>query len=1283
MRLISLIKAGVVLLLATSTVLTGNAAVTVSEIPMFLRAGATPNIVMTLDDSGSMERGYVPDTIGDASTKLNSPRFTAASYNALYYNPKVTYTVPKRTDGVTYSTSFTQAYVNGFDTGKGFVDLSANGYRPIYKCEPGQSKSTCVDSSHSTAGAGSGSTSSRSYSYTCKAFFDDRGNGNKDRIQVSSCSPSMPASGDGSPQEADSSTITVTGAVSPYSKNYVVDTSEEKNGGIRITLNSSNQISRDSDNPLNNVTLAWTETTSTTTSAGPAYYHLYYTDKTGAAKPTGCDNSKETNACYIYVKVGSSDDITTGDVAAQKQNFANWYSFYRSRALTAMSAAMTAVSGLGANQVRLGWQTLNNGGCTSFGTSCKGYDSVSHENRIRTLDAMKTGSSSVTHRTDFYDWIARLDIGSTTPLRGALKKAGEYFKTSGVDSPYAQEPYTTLGTELSCRRNFHVMLTDGLWNANNDTDYGGNVDSTAKTLPDSKSYVPRYPYQNGGTAPSGLSFSNNLADIAFTYWSTDLRSNLTNNLKPYTVDTSGSADAQYWNPKNNPATWQHMVNFNISFGLGSVLIDPIWGGSTYAGDYAALTNGTKYWPATDEAPAANDEPVGHVYDLWHAAINSRGQFFNADDPQGISNAFQSAFKTILNSNPSSAALAANSTSIQGGTLVYQARFDSADWHGQLLAYTVNSDGTVGSQQWDAASKIPAFGSRNITTWNGSAGKSLSDCSTNSMAADQKALLDKDANGTTDNKCAARVAWLRGDPAQEKRNGGLFRNRPVTVLGDIINSDPAYVKNEDYGYASSAMAESSSYAAFVAAKSSRTPMVYVGANDGMLHAFRADTGNTASGVEVFAHIPKGVYDRLSALTLPDTYTHKYYVDGAPTVGDAYWGGSWKTVLVGGLAAGGKSIFAIDITNPDAHGPAKVLWEFTDSELGLTYSQPQIARLSNGKWAAIFGNGYNSTSDKAYLFIVDLQTGGLIKKIKVSDATGNGLSTPALYDANNDKITDYVYAGDLKGNMWKFDMASILATTGTDVTAGTVLFSAVNASNQAQPITTKPALAKPTAQPATGVMVLFGTGMYVSDTDTASTRVDSFYGIWDNGTAGVVSKASLQRQTIASETTSYAYDVRTTSANAIDWSTQRGWYMDLVGPNVAATGPGGERVVSQPIVRYDRVIFVTTIPSADQCEAGGTSWLMEIDLATGARTTIPMFDLNGDGFNASDLLANGGVVSGVKSKEGILKTPAWLEQGKSSEIAIKQMSGSSGGIFVVRNRKPATSGSVRRVFWQQLR
>lgn len=1102
-----------------------QAALSLSDSPLFLSVNVAPNIVMTLDDSGSMAWGYVPDGIsGTAGTR----RYASAHFNPQYYNPNVKYTIPTRHDGVVYTTSFNSARRNGFDSSRGTRDL---------------------------------------------------------RTQY------------------------------------------------RVTATYRNDETSDASQAINP---AADYSTALQTSNVQAYYYKYVSTN------AGCNGTKTDEDCYTRVLVDNNSGPATVDLDGngvvgnvqdkdERQNFANWYSFYRTRALTTISGAMSAIGQVSDGTVRLAWQALNNTSATScrgFGTTspgtCRGYTSTTYDNRIRNLNSA--------HRTQFFDFLSRFSSESGTPLRTAMERAGQYYQRVGVNSPYAADPQVSVGTELSCRKNYHVMMTDGIWN-DTVTAYG-NADNTTTTLGDGvSSYTPQAPYRDTQN-------SDSLADIAFFYWHSDLRGDLSNNVAPYMPDQSGTTTQKFWNAKNNPATWQNMVNFTVGLGLSGTLTNPAWAGSTYTGDYPNLVSGAVLWPNT----GAN--ATGNVADLWHAAINSRGQFFSAESPDDLGNAFKVILNSILTANPSAAALAANSTSLQSGTLIYQASFDSSDWSGRFKALPVQGDGSVGAALWDAATLLPAHASRNILSHNGTSPITFN---WTNLSAAQKTALNADGFGTVDSRGSDRLSWLRGDTSKEVRfynattnPTATFRNRVATVLGDTINSDPAFVKSEDYGYTSLPLGAlgQSTYAAFVTGKSTRPPMIYVGANDGMLHGFRSDTGAADSGREIFAYVPAAVYDNLSKLT-SQSYIHKPFVDGSPSAGDAYINGAWKTVLLGSLGGGGKAVFALDITNPFAMSTGQVLWEFQDAaDLGFTLAQAQIARLNNGVWAAIFANGYNSFNDRAYLYIVNLETGALIKKIPAGASTSNGLSTPVLYDDNGDKTVDAIYAGDLQGNMWKFDLnGSTVAAWGV-ANSGLPLFTARNASAQVQPITSQPRIG---AHPNSGVLVHFGTGRYLVASDTSSTEVQSYYAIWDNGTpVTTTNRSELQAQTIVAETIEFGKAVRETSANTVNWAGgMRGWYLDLLPP----LGTGGERITVRPLLLYDRTLFVTRKPSTDQCSPGGESWIMQLKADTGARYSSPLFDLNNDDkFTApmpgGDTLASGNQASGIKTTVGIASTPVFL-------------------------------------------
>ena len=494
-----------------------------------------------------------------------------------------------------------------------------------------------------------------------------------------------------------------------------------------------------------------------------------------------------------------------------------------------------------------------------------------------------------------------------------MKRVGEYYRTSGENSPYDNNFSTSSSGELACRRNYHVMFTDGIWTTAVSV---GNTDNTSVTLPISvntvSTYTPVSPYKD--------STSNTLADVAFKYWVEDSRSAtsggvLANNLTPSFRDRTGDAAAQFKNPRNDPAVWQHMVNFTIGIGLTGYITQAglTWGGDMYSGSYASLVSGATPWPA---ANTSLNNPA-NVADLWHAAINSRGQFFSADDPSSLAAAFQTSINAITGSSGSNSALASNSTSLNlSNTVIYQAKFNQ-DWSGTLLALPVSVSATVGTALWDASTLIPAAGMRQIYTFNNAtnAGVLFNSCS--NLSSTQKSALD--AGGL----CTDRMNWLRGDSSKEIRNGGTFRNRANGVMGDILESNPAYVKNIDYGYSGIPVATpgQSTYASYLSGNASRTGMVYVGSNDGKLYGIDALTG-----VEKFSYIPGSIYGNLAFLT-DANYVHKYYVDGPITVGDAYLGGAWKTMLLGGLNAGGKSVYALDVTNPNSFGVSSVKWEYS--------------------------------------------------------------------------------------------------------------------------------------------------------------------------------------------------------------------------------------------------------------------------------------------------------------------------------------------------------------------
>ncbi|KVW93429.1 hypothetical protein ABW22_15030 [Thiobacillus denitrificans] len=1074
--------------------------------PLYLAGGVAPNLVVTLDDSGSMAWGFVPDkmvenakvTSGcsypllykyDEDGPLTKRYFLSGDYNTQYYNPTTTYLVPLKYDGTPYSTTFSSAYTNGFDTGSTPVNL-ASAYQPTLGFQP--------------------------KSKQCYARHPD------------------------------------------------------------IDSGSSKQFSSDTVNV-------------------PAYYYRYETGGTA-----GCTVASKTNeACYVYTAIIG---------ASEQQNFANWYSFYRTRNLATVSAATRAFNNL-PSTMRLAWQALSS--CNNFtSSSCNGWDTnISTDHRIRALSASN-------HKENFYKWLEKLPASGSTPLRAALGRVGAYYSTtSGTNNPYAEEPQVKEGTQHSCRANYTIMMTDGIWNGSNASGVSDNVDNTAKSLPDGTSYSPSAPFKDDN--------SNSLADVAFYYWANDLRTDLTNNvprspraLDKLVEDGKTIPTADYFNPKNDPASWQHMVTYTVGLGLTTTLpeLDPAltWAGNTYTGSYADLASGTlnPLWPVT-----GTDKP-GNVADLWHAALNGRGLFFSAEDPKSLSDAMQEMVNNIISRSSSAASIATNSKKLDTSTAIYQASFDSGNWTGELEAFAVKSDGTLGDSLWKASTKIPAAASRNIKTFNGSVGV---DFAWGSISADQKALISEN-----------ELNYLRGDQSKEQNKvNGTFRTR-TSLLGDIVNSDPLFVSEENFGYDKLSGTEGTEYVTYIEGKSSKTPVIYVGANDGMLHAFK-----TSDGSELFAYVPGLIYANLPSLTKPN-YSHKYYVDGAPTVGDVYYGGSaWKTVLVTPLGAGGRGVFALDISTPDtAFSESNVLWEFdgtsassTPNDMGYPVGSASVGRFKDGKYYAVFGNGYGSANCRSGLFMVQIDAPSNVKFFDTgvgactTSATQNGMSTPSLVDYDGDRITDAIYAGDLQGKLWKWDVTSATNSVWGFAAGGKPMFTTASG----QPITA-PVEVGPVPSDASGkAMVYFGTGRYLLNGDETNKTVQTFYGLLDEDKV----VTSLNKQSIGYEDAN-ARVVFDGNDGTVNWKSQQGWYLDLLPPSGTAQG---ERVLSVPLLRFGRVIFNTSIPSADPCVLGGTGWLMELDAATGGNLTYSALDMNSDGlFNEGDY-----VVIGQDNKGNDIKSP----------------------------------------------
>lgn len=697
-------------------------------------------------------------------------------------------------------------------------------------------------------------------------------------------------------------------------------------------------------------------------------------------------------------------------------------------------------------------------------------------------------------------------------------------------------------------------------------------------------------------------------------------------------------------------------------------------------------------------------------------------YLAATTPQALVTALNSILVQIQAGTQSTTSAAVNSASLITGTTIYQTTYTSSDtpyqdWTGNVLAYGINTTTGVLNTlpSWQANAQldqqvcgvgvtIPLGGptggaggcnnttsNRLIATWNPAtlAGAAFEWVN---IAATQQSQLG----------AQTVLNYLRGDTSLEKRNGGSYRNRSQ-LLGDITDSNPIYVGAPTGPYSDA------SYATFVTTQAGRPPVIYVGANDGMLHAIDSATGN-----ERFAFIPDGVFGNLAQLSSPLFNTsHHFFVDGSPTAGDALLGdGQWHTLLVGGEGAGGNTMFALDVTTPqnitsESTLASKVLWEFTDADMGLSYSQPAIARvnantvvdaasgLSVPGFAVFFGNGYNNPSGHAILYAVHPKTGVVIAKIdlcsKVAGACStslpDGLSGVVAANANGllGAPADMVYAGDLQGNLWAINV--------TDANPANwkvrVLFTATDSSNNPQPITSTPSVTlNPNFPGSPGLMVFVGTGQLLSTNDLSSTQTQSFYGVWDNcNYAGLLSlcttakRSNLQVQTITTIPAGtldslghpLPYAVRTVSNNAINWASDQGWYMDLPGPYAGyPPADAAERVITSSTIENGGVVFTTDTPPPPPtplvCANLFTSFLMDVNFINGGAFNQPRL---GVGLGGTYVQVGGSNPVGIGLPPGFAAAPTIVG------------AGSSGYIYTQRNPNPTTEkylGRQRLGWWQ---
>jgi type IV pilus assembly protein PilY1 len=887
-----------------------------------------------------------------------------------------------------------------------------------------------------------------------------------------------------------------------------------------------------------------------------------------AAVVTGSGLAEKVSALHLDHSP-PADVITGRSYEAERQNFANWFSYHRRREFIAKNAIANIILTLA--DVRVGIYGIN-------------------RQIVAPLEPIKVaqGASIVDRTPALLDKLYPYQSEGGTPLKEGLDTVGRYYKenTGTLGGASGPKPYGDLGAGAACQQSFTVIITDGYYS---DLSYKplaiGNADG-----------------DNG--EPYADKFSGSLADIAMYYFENDLNS------LPDLVPAS----------RFDRATHQHMATYAVAFGVSGSLNPLDFDASLHHKSTGKMVS----WPEV-----FNDRSPQTIDDLWHATVNGRGKFLSANNPQELAavlNDLMEAISEILLGSASPVAVNGDSLygKIKKNTVLYQTSYGNRDneWSGDVRAFrldTVTGDVISSPLKWSASQRLEAreWDQRLIATFNGTRGIPFVE---GSLTDGQRSSLGTDP--------ANKVKYIRG--------GNVSGYRPRSQkLGDIVNSAPVF---ED-------------------------GVVYCGANDGMLHAFDAETGE-----ELFAYLPNLVFANLTLLSDPG-YSHKFYVDLTPSIksGGGILGGiALKTLLVGGLRKGGKGYFALDITgaksiSSETDLAGRALWEFpktADPDMGYSFSKP-VAVKSNSSaypWIVIFGNGYNSDSGKSVLYIVSPSTGELIKKIVADPGPGSGLSTPVAIDVTYDGLVDFIYAGDLHGKLWKFDLSSknseLWQVAYSRDTVSQPLFQAKGPAGAPQPITARPDVMHHPDKD--GLIVCFGTGKYLGESDLNDDSVQSIYGIWDYGDRvytvkgkkwsdddnkeylGAFNRDSspqLDNQPARVKLLQQKQKVYTVRSEGVDYrlrlldSSKPVWKTTPDSDNANRQKPDpsaaidndvgyyfdlntGERVISDVMIRGGNLLAIGFTPSTDPCGPGGNSIFMELNAFTGGTAGSSLFDITGD-------------------------------------------------------------------------
>ncbi len=923
-------------------------------------------------------------------------------------------------------------------------------------------------------------------------------------------------------------------------------------------------------------------------------------------------------------------------------NYANWWAYYRTRVQTMKTAASLAFKDVG-DDFRVGFMTTS----------------------TRAANMLNFATFNTAQKAAWYSKLFNSPADRNTPLRGALSKAGRIY----ANETSAKRGVFTDPIQYECQQNFTLLTTDGFWNETDETSTyaGGPVGldgSNVGNLDSAALGTPR-PLREGTTARANTLadvakyyYDNDLRTTELGNCSGALGSTVCESPAPstankkqkmvtmtlgmgvdgtlaYTTDYKTDTEGDFAALKSGAKNWSDPIADTTA-----ARIDDLW--------HAAVNGGGTYFSAQNPTDLVNQLRDALASVAVKVGAGAAAATSTLNPVAGDNFAYVASYTTGLwtgnlerrNINTDTGAFGVTALSCVEDVLPTASCTSPSSIKGDGLGGyfcetpDITEAESCASGTWDAENslcKVPVAAScsgtlkskvSNFTdtrTIYMKVGSSLGNFTFDNMTASQKTTYQTSFLSANLSQWsylietltpaqlatvpgANLVKYIRGQKGYEETAtdpGNRFYRKRQAVMGDIIDSTPKFIGRPTFSYSDPG------YAAFKSANQNRAGTVYVGGNDGMLHAF---DGNTMQ--ERWAYVPSMVIPNLWKLADTGYATkHSYYANGAPTIADicvsgcSSAGAVWKTILVAGLNGGGRGYYALDITNPNL---PTLLWEFdagNEPNLGFTYGNPVVTKRPDGRWVVLITSGYNNIPDnstfyntanfkpnnpawfttgdgKGYLFILDAVTGSKLTQVSTNvgtPAVPSGLAKISAYanDPEVNNTTSYIYGGDLLGNLWRFDLYN-----------NSVMKLAEFGSTQ--PVTTAPEL----GQIRKKRVVFVGTGKYLEVTDLTDTKQQTLYAIKDDDSAVTLSspKSDLVQQTIIS---SGADTRQSGSSNDVNWDTGLGWYIDF--PDT------GERQNVPSELVLGTLLVPTTVPTSSACQPAGYGWLTFLDYRSGRAVT----------------------------------------------------------------------------------